>query len=378
MTNDMTRKEFLQTVAVLAASVAIPTFSSCAAAPKSKMKRGVTLYSYTGDIRTGTMTVEDCIADVADMGADGIEILGESHVPDYPNPSDQWVKEWQGWMEKYQTKPSCYDSFVDTMIHKDRLLTLQETLDMLERDFKLASRLGYKVIRPTLPLGGESADERYQARIGSAAATATSYAEVFEKALPLAEKYDLRIAVEMHSPMILKSRWVETLSDMIARTKTQHFGFTLDMSLFTKRPARFRETQLLERGARQNVLDYVRTAYENHLGPEKTVAEVRKMGGNDVEIAWASGPGIYHYSWNNPKDLLPVVPHIYHIHGKFWEMTDDMHEYSIPYEEVLPVLIQGGCECYLSSEYEGPRELFAASEQLRRHHVMLRKLIGEA
>jgi sugar phosphate isomerase/epimerase len=377
MSVEMTRKEFLQTVATVAASAAIPSISACSAASKSKMTRGVTLYSYTGDFRMGTMTLEDCIADVADMGGEGIEILGESHVPDFPNPSDEWVKEWLGLMDRYHTKPSCYDSFVDTMLHKDRLLTLQEMLDMMERDFKLANRMGFKLIRPTLPLGGDNPNERYQARIGAAAEAAASYAGVIEKALPLADKYDLKIALEMHSPMLVKSQWMEALVGLIEKTKTKRLGFTLDMSLFTKRPARDREAQMLARGARQNILDYIRTAYEKQLGPEKTVAEVKNMGGNDVELQWASGPGIYHYSWNNPKDLLPVVQYLYHIHGKFWEMTEELKEYSIAYEEVIPVLIQGGCGACFSSEYEGPRELFAASKQLRRHHAMLRRLMAE-
>ena len=33
------------------------------------------------------MTVEDCIEDVADLDATGLEILGEGHIEDYPNPS---------------------------------------------------------------------------------------------------------------------------------------------------------------------------------------------------------------------------------------------------------------------------------------------------
>ena len=49
-------------------------------------KLGVTLYSYTGDYGV-TMTLEDCIADAVDAGATGIEILSETHIPGYPNPT---------------------------------------------------------------------------------------------------------------------------------------------------------------------------------------------------------------------------------------------------------------------------------------------------
>src|SRR3972149_6640941 len=107
----MTRKDFLQTVAGVAMPAAIPSLSA-AEPQKPGMKLGVTLYSYTGDFGAGTMSLEDCIADVADLGGEGIEILGETHVPDFPNPSDRWIEQWRGWMEKYKIRPSCYDSFI--------------------------------------------------------------------------------------------------------------------------------------------------------------------------------------------------------------------------------------------------------------------------
>jgi sugar phosphate isomerase/epimerase len=377
MSDKMRRKDFLQTVVGVAVAASLPGLSA-AESQKPGMKLGVTLYSYTGDFGVGTMSLEDCIADVADFGGEGIEILGETHVPDFPNPSERWIEQWRGWMEKYKTRPSCYDSFVDTLLRKDRPLSLQESLNMMERDFKLASRMGFKIIRPTYPQGGDSGDERYQARIGASQKLADSYAAMIEKALPLAEKYDLTIAVEMHSPMLLKSRWVDAIMDVIARTKTKHLGFTLDMSLFTKTPPRYREEELLAGGARKNILDYIRKAYEDHLGPEKTVAEVKRMGGSAAEIAWASGPGAYHFSWNDPKDLQGLIAHIHHIHGKFWEMKDDLTEYSIPHKDVVPVLVKGGFSGYFSSEYEGPRELFAASDQLRQHHAMLRGIMLSA
>lgn len=36
------------------------------------------------------------------------------------------------------------------------------------------------------------------------------------------------------------------------------------------------------------------------------------------------------------------MPRIFHIHAKFYEMTDGHTEYSISYEQIIPVLQQGG------------------------------------
>ena len=71
-----------------------------------------------------------------------------------------------------------------------------------------------------------------------------------------------------------------------------------------------------------------------------------------------------------------------HIQAKFYEMTGGGSEYSIPYDEIVPVLVQGGFDGYLSSEYEGNRHIQDAFpvdsvEQVRRQHEMFARLLGE-
>lgn len=371
----MTRKQFMGTLAGAAAASYLPQSINAAPAGQSKIKLGVTVYSYTYDLRARAMTLEDCIADVADMGGEGVEILGEAHVPGYPNPSERWVQQWLGWMERYHTKPSAYDVFVDTMFYKDRLLTVDEAVQCLVTDFKLASRLGFKVLRQQWPpyKADNPADQIWAPYYKS-----TPAMQVIQKALPFAEKYDVKMAVELHSPTQLKSAWMDDCLDVITRTKTKHFGFCPDMSSFVRRPPRNRVAQLLKDGARENIVEYINKAYTENVGAEKTVAAVVKMGGNEVEKRWASMAGIYHFSNNDPKDLARLAPYIYHNHAKFYEMTDDLREYSIPYEEIIPVLQAGGFSGYLSSEYEGAREDFQTSAQIRMQFVMLKRLLGEA
>ncbi len=374
---DITRKEFFGT---LAAGAATAYLTNSAAAPanaapagSSKMKLGITAYSYTYDLRARAMTLEDVVADVADMGGEGVEILGEAHVPGYPNPPQKWVEQWFAWMEKYHTKPSAYDTFVDTMFYKDRLLTVDEAVERLVTDFKLANRLGFKVLRQQWPpyKADNPADQIWAPYCKSAMAM-----QVMQKALPFAEKYDVKMAVELHSPTQLKSEWIDDFLEVLNRTKTKHFGFCPDMSIFVERAPKSHLTELRREGARDNILDYINRAYEENLGAEKTVAEVVKMGGNEAEQKWGSMAGIYHFSKNDPKDMARLAPYIYHVHAKFYEMMDDLHEYSIPYETVIPVLAAGGYSGYLSSEYEGAREDFQTSAQIRLQQVMLKRLLA--
>jgi hypothetical protein len=59
----------------------------------TKIKRGVSLYSYSGEFGA-TMTLEDCFMDMYDMGATGVEILANGHIHKYPQPTDEWLEEW--------------------------------------------------------------------------------------------------------------------------------------------------------------------------------------------------------------------------------------------------------------------------------------------
>jgi hypothetical protein len=108
--------------------------------------------------------------------------------------------------------------------------------------------------------------------------------------------------------------------------------------------------------------------------------DVRRMGGTEQDIAMMRGGT--HNIYADPRRMLDFMPWIFHFHAKFNEMLDDYTEYSIPYDEIIPVLIEGGYNGYLSSEYEGNRHIQDALEvdsveQVRRHQVMLKRLLGE-
>jgi hypothetical protein len=153
------------------------------------------------------------------------------------------------------------------------------------------------------------------------------------------------------------------------------------MGMFTKRLPRVVRDRAQRNGGTPAILDYVCGAYENGVLSEYIVAEARLMGGNPVDVAFAEQSR--HNVYSQPRRMLEFMPYIFHIHAKFYEMLDDGNEYSIPYDKIVAVLIQGGYTGYLSSEYEGNRHIQDAFpvdsvEQVRRQHAMFRRLLGEA
>jgi len=94
------------------------------------------------------------------------------------------------------------------------------------------------------------------------------------------------------------------------------------------------------------------------------------------------GSNLFGTADNNPGDIIPLIPHIFNCHGKFYVMTDDCTETTLNYEEGMKALIEGGYIGYIDTEYEGQRilqnqwcEPINEVEQVRRHHIMMRRLL---
>jgi sugar phosphate isomerase/epimerase len=293
---------------------------------------GVSLYSYGGDFLV-TMTLEDCLADVADMGASGLEILADTHIAGYPTPTTKWVDEWHALVERYSLTPTCYSSWLDTRLRKDRTLTVDEAVPILARDLELAHRLGFTIVRPKL--GVVSLD----------LIPDPVWRETVERVLPKAEEYGIRIAPEIHAPTPLRSKIVDDYLDLARQTSW--FGLLIDTGIF----------QNAERGGTHSDSRYI-------------------FGDPSPELAAQVGREMSKPMNEDPADLVDLLPYVFHVHAKFWDMNDDLTDPHVPYDPIVKVLAEGGYDGSLSSEYEGARDLYRASDMLRRQQAMLRRLVA--
>jgi len=284
-----------------------------------KPRRGVSLYSYAGEYGV-TMTLEDMLADMSDMGAEGLEILSNSHIDGYPEPSDAWFDHWFQLMEKYHIKPVEYGHWVDSRLYPGRELSTKESYDMLLRDIKLAHKLGFTVMRTKLGV------------IDETLTPVKNWREFIKMALPDAEKYNVRMCPEIHYPTLLKSKMVDDYIEFIQRENTKYFGLNIDFGVFQTNPMPMWE-------------------------------------GQDLSGA----------QFSKPEDIIPLLPYVYACHAKFYNMNEDFVETTTPYDEIIRILIDHEWNGYLISEYEGPNRDVPGytSDQLRRHHVMMKRLLGE-
>ena len=194
----MTRRDLLLTAAS-AATFAASGWPAASPQGRSKIKRGVSFYSYQEEYYKHEMTLEDCFAEMDSMGASGVQLIAEEMVPNYPNPPEAWVEHWHAMMAKYHTTPTNLDTFVDVYVGGHRNMSVQEAANVLAGQIKLARRLGFSVVRPTT------------------GPVETPAVELVERALPAAEKYDVRIAPEVHAPIPLQGKYIDSYLELIHR-----------------------------------------------------------------------------------------------------------------------------------------------------------------
>jgi hypothetical protein len=377
----------------------------------AKIKRGVSLYSYQQTQFFKELDLEGQIKEVGTnlYGADGIEIINEQAIRKYPFPDEEFFYKWDEWMEKYQTKPVTYDAFFcDVLMPRDHVMSYSECADLLKMDIRLAKRLGFKNLR----------------------AIATTPLEILIEALPVAEECDIRIGKEIHMPIPIDGQIVNELVEYCEKTGTKHLGLIPDMGIFCYRPSEVKLDWYIRHGAHRETCDLVTgLCVENFNGKSNELSHldttkysagiIESLLGNFLKTGDAPQDLIPVFSkiqalvqekiknYNNmdmevmaqslllsrtdPKKLKDVMPYIFSIHGKFYNMSEipgnpgHYQDISIDYEDPLKVLKECEYDGYIDSEYEGQRnfqdlpkeQLSNEVNQVRMHQEMLKRLIGE-
>lgn len=324
------------------------------------IKRSVSFYSYQKAYYIGEKSLEQLIDATANIaGAEGVEVLAEQSFPgNFPKPKPAFVSQWKEWMERYHTKPTCMDSFIDYMLYKGRICNLDEQVQMMGRDLELAAKLGFPVIRVLCPVRKE----------------------IVEASIPIAEYYGVKMGLEVHSPMTLKSRWVNEYLEMAEKSNSKYVGIIPDFSIFQKLPPHRAIQNALDAGADPEIIAFIISSCKEGMPAPEIIGRVKERKAGPLETGVAMGLARTVYS--DPKWLYDIAKFIFHVHGKFYDMDENSEETCINYSEPIRILKDIGYDGYISSEFEGqglydnPEEMDEI-EQVRRHQAFLKRLIGE-
>ncbi len=366
----MNRKQFIATITTASASAVAASGMALGhttlpekesqpeqTIPEHKVKRGVSIYSYQRAMMERGMTLEDCLEEMSDMGAYGVEYMLHAMPGEYPNVSIKFIDNWWKMMDKYGTIPDTMTGFVESC-RRLNWMTVEENVEFLERDFKICKALGFKNVRLGPPLW------------------------VIERAIPVAEKYGLWMGLEIHSPMPLRSAYIDYVI-RLAEKFPHAIGFQPDMGIFQKYPRPFTRELAVRAGTlTRDIALYIEEAYKKGTDKAEVAARVKGMKPKEGDTAYIETVYRAGASCNDPKDLIPLIPYIKHIHGKCHEMTkgSEFTDTTMIYDQVLPVLVRNGFDGYIATEYEGQRvgglDDIDEIEEVRRHQLMMKRILG--
>lgn len=325
-----------------------------------QIKRGVSLYSFQNDTFLRKMSLEDCIRTCAEIGAKGIEVVGEQSFTGWPEvgmPMAE-IAHWHALMEKHGTHPVCHDFMLDYKRVKGQVMSFADQVASVKRDIDFGAALGMPYIRALVSIAPE----------------------VLVACASYAEDKGIKILIEIHAPLHFDHPWIVRHAEAYEKSGSKALGYLPDMGMFLHRFPRVWKQRFIRNGVPQHIADYIEKAYEDRVLSEYVLLDVREMGGTGPALAMAET--LRHNAAFEPKRMLEFMHRIHNIHGKFYEMTEDEVEYSIPYDEIVAVLKQGGYQGHICSEYEGNRwvedaEEVQSVEQVKRQHRMLCRLLDE-
>jgi Xylose isomerase-like TIM barrel len=304
------------------------------------MRLGLTLFSFTREFWLRQWTLEECLARAGQLGDEiGLEIVGAQSLPSYPKLPRGDELEVRAAFERYDLVPTCYGAHVERGRMPGRVATVDETVRIIEDEIEIAVRLGFPLVR-----------------------LQTATASLLERLLPAAERAGVRVVVELHARPITTPEMQEALA-LMDRLQTPHLGFILDLgAIMTRVPASYLELGRRE-GVPEAVVERTREAWESGapMPPEAT---------GWVRACWS----MFHRT--DPATIDQVLPHLAHVHAKFFGIDEHGEEPTIPYEAILGRLRDGGFSGALSSEYLSWRQAHETDsfDQVRAHHAMMRRL----
>jgi sugar phosphate isomerase/epimerase len=318
----------------------------------SGIKLGVTLYSFNVEYYTYQYTLEDCMSAVGSLGpGQGVELVGPQMIRGFPDLPVEFEHRFKRAVEKYDLRPSAYGGYGDGQRMTGRWPTKEQQLDYMRRQIRAAQRLGFPIIR------------------------VQPNEEVFTDLVSYAEKYDVKMAIEIHAPMAIED--MEPMIERVESINSPYLGFAPDCGAFCHSCAGVAIERFLELGVPSEVVDLIVQRWRERVPATEVAEEVRPLGGGHYAQLMVVESEVY-FGHSDPAALHRIMPYISHVHGKFFNVDSDGQDTAVRFPEVVDVLRDGGYEGYISCEYEGHhwyRDRLAI-DQIRTLQASIRRQLG--
>jgi hypothetical protein len=306
---------------------------------------GVTLYSFTRKFHQREFSLEGLLREVARRGlGPNVEIVGFQAIRNFPNVDNQYVSWFRGLFDELGLNPAAIGGNADGGIRRDRLMSNDEMVEYMGAQIKTAAKLGFNTMRVQYSLKPDD----------------------MERLLPLCEKENVRIGVEVHSHHTLHHPDMQAYLHKFQKLQTPFLGFTPDWGATMEEIPASLIQQCQQTGVPAAVIEYAKNYWRESMknGPilddrlvgedmDKVKEDILALGGNDpssmalvMNITALFGKG-------KAEDWAEMLPYAVHTHGKFYDVEPEGVAESVPMRKILAEYEKAGYNNAISMEWEG-------------------------
>lgn len=320
---------------------------------------GTTLYAFTNEFLSRKYSFEELLAETAKRNiGPHVEVIGFQSFRGFPAIAEADAEQFKACMQQYGLKPSCLGINADQEIRRGRVASVKEMVKYHEPQIRAAAQLGFPVVR-------------YQ--YGASP-------EVIKGLVPLAEKLNIKMGLEIHAPQHANHPDVLKYREMYEEVDSPVLGWIPDFSSTMQTvPESFLQS-VRKNGISEDVialaLDYWYGDGDAQLRMQKFKDKAEELG-YDPQQYGALSMIFPMFGRAKPESWNELMKDVVHVHGKFYGFNEAGEE-SIDYQQILPLFKQGGYSGTISSEWEG--FVFSttdAFEMVEKHQSMCRLILSD-
>jgi hypothetical protein len=324
---------------------------------KNNIDLGVSLYGFTQRyIEEDGYNFREMFEDLNKLGIRKFELVGAQMFQNYPNPTDEEINEVMELAEQYDVEPFSYGGYVDFGKLPDHRMNDDEIMDQVTYDLMTAHKLGCKYIR------GFGIPNH-----------------LYERVAQMAEFYQVVVAYEIHAPQRPSDPDIQELITIFKKLQSPWVGFVPDFGCYIEKPNELHIQRYMGLGAKRENLQYIIDNRWNGFTEEQMTQKIEEMGGGLAEqMAVSEWFGFLSFAPADIEGFKTVLPYSKYFHGKFYHIGEDCVETTIPYEELLGLVVESGFNGTIMIEYEGHSfYLNDAVEQIGRHITMEQRILAD-
>ena len=306
--------------------------------------QGTTLYSYTRMFHQREMTMEELIREVARRGqGPGLEVIGFQSIRNFPNPGDEFIGKFKDLIAELGLIPTSLAVNADLGLRRDRLLTHDEMIAYMAAQINLASKLGFPVARVQISMTPD----------------------VMEALLPVAEKANVKLGLEVHSHHSPRHVEMQAHLERYEKLNSGYLGFVPDFGATTVGMPPSLLEKYRKTGVPEDMIKELLDLWQVHHA-EGAPKDGRTQGMRMGQVAgiaskYGFGETAIDYAINHcglfghadPSEWADIMHLVWHTHGKFFGMDANGDEPTTPLVDILKVYADAGYTGSISSEYEG-------------------------